>query len=70
MNSGRLLTVGITILFSSAMGCIAQKGPKAATKPKLVLVIVVDQFRQDYTTQFRKYNTDGLKELLTQDAYF
>jgi hypothetical protein len=39
-------------------------------KPKLVLAIVVDQFRYDYLTRFRSDYTAGLKRLLTRGAVF
>lgn len=38
--------------------------------PKLVLAIVVDQFRYDYLTRFRSDFTGGLKRLLEQGAVF
>ena len=38
--------------------------------PKLVLAIVVDQFRYDYLTRFRTELTGGLKRLLDQGAVF
>src|SRR6476646_7038752 len=37
-------------------------------KPKLVLTIVVDQFRYDYLTRFRSDYTGGIARLLTQGA--
>jgi predicted AlkP superfamily pyrophosphatase or phosphodiesterase len=39
-------------------------------KPKLVLTIVVDQFRYDYLTRFRAGYNGGLEELLTKGAVF
>jgi len=42
----------------------------AAGPPKLVLAIVVDQFRYDYLTRFRSDYREGLKRLLTQGAVF
>ena len=38
--------------------------------PKLVLAIVVDQFRYDYLTRFRADLTGGLKRMLEQGAVF
>jgi predicted AlkP superfamily pyrophosphatase or phosphodiesterase len=38
--------------------------------PKLVLGIVVDQFRYDYTTRFAARYTQGLHRLLTEGAVF
>jgi predicted AlkP superfamily pyrophosphatase or phosphodiesterase len=41
-----------------------------ASKPKLVLTIMVDQFRYDYLTRFRSQYTAGLDRLLTRGAVF
>ena len=53
----------------------AQTRPTAPAKPappapKLVLAIMVDQFRYDYLTRFRTDFTGGLKRLLEQGAVF
>jgi len=42
----------------------------APKKPKLVLAIVVDQFRYDYLTRFRGDYTAGFTRLLTHGAVF
>jgi hypothetical protein len=42
----------------------------APKKPKLVVAIVVDQFRYDYLTRFRPDYKGGLNQLLTQGAVF
>lgn len=42
----------------------------AAAPPKLVVAIVVDQFRYDYLTRFRGDYHAGLKRLLTEGAVF
>jgi hypothetical protein len=42
----------------------------APKKPKLVLAVVVDQFRYDYLTRFRSDYTAGFNRLLTQGAVF
>jgi predicted AlkP superfamily pyrophosphatase or phosphodiesterase len=39
-------------------------------KPKLVVTIVVDQFRYDYLTRFRSEYASGFDRLLTQGAVF
>jgi predicted AlkP superfamily pyrophosphatase or phosphodiesterase len=41
-----------------------------APKPKLVLAIVVDQFRYDYLTRFRSGYNGGLEQLLTKGAVY
>src|SRR5690349_7513256 len=42
----------------------------AAEKPKLVLTIVVDQFRYDYLNRFRQEYNGGLAKLLNHGAVF
>jgi predicted AlkP superfamily pyrophosphatase or phosphodiesterase len=42
----------------------------AAEAPKLVLAIVVDQFRYDYLTRFRGGYNGGLEQLLTKGAVY
>ena len=42
----------------------------AALKPKLILAIVVDQFRYDYLTRFRADYHDGIARLLDNGAVF
>ena len=42
----------------------------AAPPPKLVLAIVVDQFRYDYLTRFRGDYHAGFERLLTKGAVF
>src|SRR5438034_2983907 len=50
----------------------AQQRPPAQQnpQPKLVLAIVVDQFRYDYLTRFRADFTGGFKRMLEQGAVF
>jgi predicted AlkP superfamily pyrophosphatase or phosphodiesterase len=57
-----LLPLFVTFAFISA----AAESPK----PKLVLTIVVDQFRYDYLTRFRAGYNGGLEDLLTKGAVF
>ena len=42
----------------------------AATKPKLILAVVIDQFRYDYLTRFRSSYTGGLSQLLAKGSVF
>jgi hypothetical protein len=42
----------------------------AAEKPKLVLVLMVDQFRHDYLTRYRSDYKGGLHQLLTRGGVF
>jgi hypothetical protein len=47
--------------------CLTAATPK---KPKLIVAIVIDQFRYDYLTRFRAEYTGGFERLLTQGAVF
>jgi hypothetical protein len=64
MNRIRWMTIAVI----SAV--LASKAAHAAEKPKLILAVVVDQFRYDYLTRFRADYHDGLDRLLTQGAVF
>lgn len=44
--------------------------PAAGPEIRLVLLIVVDQFRYDYLARFRTEYTEGLRRLLTEGAVF
>lgn len=52
------------------MGSWAQTQSRTPPEPKLVLAIVVDQFRYDYLTRFRADFSGGFKRLLEQGAVF
>ena len=61
----------------TALGIAGPARPVAQTRPvaagpeiKLVLLIAVDQFRNDYLTRFRSDYTGGLSLLLTRGANF
>src|SRR5581483_12411210 len=45
-------------------------GAPPAPKPKLVVGIIIDQFRYDYLTRFRSDYHGGLDQLMTQGADF
>src|SRR5450759_1712121 len=55
------------LLCALAAACLAGAAPN---KPKLVLGIVVDQFRYDYLTRFQSEYHAGLARLLTKGAVF
>ncbi len=56
------------MLFSWSIALMA--GPAAPQKPKLIVAVVVDQFRYDYLLRFRDEYTSGLKKMLDQGAVF
>ncbi len=55
-------------------GALAQAlkaaGTKAMARPKLVVMLVVDQMRADYVDKFQSQWTGGLKRLVEQGAWF
>jgi len=53
----------------AAKGAAANKAEKPA-RPKLVVLLVVDQMRGDYVDKFRGQWTGGLKRLLAEGAWF
>jgi predicted AlkP superfamily pyrophosphatase or phosphodiesterase len=54
------------LLLCGALPAFAQTAPR----PKLVVAIVVDQFRYDYLTRFRAGYHSGIDRLLTKGAVF
>jgi predicted AlkP superfamily pyrophosphatase or phosphodiesterase len=54
----------------TVLGCLIAAPAGAPRKPKLVLAIVIDQFRYDYLLRFRDGYHAGLDRLLTQGAVF
>jgi predicted AlkP superfamily pyrophosphatase or phosphodiesterase len=67
------LTAFLGIVFATAaIQQASHSAPRKAPleKPKLVLVIVVDQFRYDYLTRFQASYTGGIARLLKQGAVF
>jgi len=54
-----------------AQGAIpAASAAKSADRPKLVVLLVVDQMRADYVDKFRFQWTGGLKRLVAEGAWF
>lgn len=62
----RIILIAFLLLMLMPAAGRAQMTPK----PKLVVVVVVDQFRYDYLTRFRKDYHGGLDTLLTKGADF
>jgi predicted AlkP superfamily pyrophosphatase or phosphodiesterase len=69
-----LAAFGIALLASGvgAQGSKPAAGKKAEkpTRPKLVVLLVVDQMRGDYVDKFHGQWSGGLKRLLTEGAWF
>jgi predicted AlkP superfamily pyrophosphatase or phosphodiesterase len=55
----------LLVLLATACLCAA-----AARKPKLIVTVVIDQFRYDYLTRYRADYTGGFSRLLTRGAVF
>jgi predicted AlkP superfamily pyrophosphatase or phosphodiesterase len=49
---------------------VAKPAAAAATRPKLVVLLVVDQMRGDYVDKFEGQWTGGLKRLVSEGAWF
>ena len=70
--------VGAALLLLGAAAAISAQAPKTtavvkartATRPKLVVVLVVDQMRADYVDKFRGQWKGGLARLLEEGAWF
>jgi predicted AlkP superfamily pyrophosphatase or phosphodiesterase len=69
-----LASLGMALL-ASGVGAQGPKTPavkkaEKPTRPKLVVLLVVDQMRGDYVDKFRGQWTGGLKRLLAEGAWF
>src|SRR5579875_2512332 len=59
------VAAGLAVLMTGCL-CFSAEAPK----PKLVVGIIIDQFRYDYLTRFRSEYHGGLDELMNQGADF
>lgn len=66
----KLIASSLLATLTAATAYAAELPVHEAHKPKLILAIVVDQFRYDYTTRFRARYSEGLATLLSQGAVF
>ena len=67
MATNRKLRVILSVLITSALWAAPQQTPR---KPRLVLAIIIDQFRYDYLLRFRGEYHSGLARLLDRGAVF
>src|SRR3984893_2586082 len=69
-----LAVVPITAGKPPSQSAVHQTGTKQASrdssKPKLVVILVVDQMRGDYIDKFQQQWTGGLKRLVNEGAWF
>ena len=71
MRPRKSVFAGIASLcLALAFSLAAQQRPAAPVPPKLVVAIVIDQFRYDYLTRFRSEYTGGLKRMMEEGANF
>jgi hypothetical protein len=64
----RIAAVCASLLLTSGV-CFSAAPPSPAT-PKLVVGIIIDQFRYDYLTRFRSDYQGGIHQLMTKGANF
>src|SRR5215470_12750695 len=69
----RLLALWLIVgapLCGQASKPVAETKPTTSKRPKLLVMIVVDQFRADYVEKFRGQWSGGLKRLVDEGAWF
>src|SRR6266516_1861838 len=64
----RVLPFALAVLLSTWLTVPASRAA-AATKPKLAVLIMVDQMRADYVDRFKSEWTGGLKRLVSHGAW-
>ncbi len=64
------LWIGMACAPNTAAQAPKMAGAKASTRPKLVVMLVVDQMRADYVDKFQAHWTGGLKRLVEEGAWF
>ena len=60
----------LSLFALAAISPAAAQTPKSPQRPKLVVLLVVDQMRGDYVDKFRGQWTGGLKRLVEEGAWF
>src|SRR5450432_476017 len=72
LDGRRFDTLGVSIVkrFLSVLLLLTSLVAQAQTKPKLVVIVVVDQFRADYLVRFRADFKGGLDRMLRDGANF
>lgn len=69
LHRSRTCAIAILALAAASLHVFAQSS-KPTPKPKLVVAIIVDQFRYDYLTRFDASYQDGLRKLHDSGAFF
>lgn len=70
MSSPWKLLWTILLLCASCGSGASAQGKSSPTQPKLVVLVVIDQFRYDYLMRFKPEYTDGFDRLMKSGAYF
>ncbi len=66
----RHITFAVALLLTARTFAPAPLAPAPAAKPKLVVIVVVDQMRADYLTRYASLYEKGFKRLSTEGAWF
>jgi predicted AlkP superfamily pyrophosphatase or phosphodiesterase len=66
----KFVPTGLAFLALLSLIAVRPSPAAPATKPKLVVAIIIDQFRYDYLTRFRADYHGGLDQLLSNGADF
>ena len=69
LRRSRTCIIAILALAAASLHVFAQSN-KPTLKPKLVVAVIVDQFRYDYLTRFDGAYQDGLRKLHDSGAFF
>jgi len=64
------VSIGMASHAAAQAAPAAAKQTRASARPKLVVLLVVDQMRADYVEKFRGQWTGGLKRLVEEGAWF
>jgi hypothetical protein len=67
-RASSLRRVPLTVSIAAVMGAMLMAAPDRT--PKLVVLLMVDQFRADYVDRFQSQWSQGLKRLMTDGAWF
>ena len=65
-----VLTGFLVVLASGAPASTGQSAPQPAPRPKLLVLLVVDQLRGDYLTEYGGTFNAGLRRLMREGAWF
>ncbi|MGD0578969.1 MAG: alkaline phosphatase family protein [Bryobacteraceae bacterium] len=65
-----VLALALVLTWAAGPARGAEKAAERPAKPKLVLAVVIDQFRYDYLTRFRADYHAGLARLLNEGAVY